>query len=298
MEAAQQKAAIDEMVKNGLIARNSELVTAAKKSIEELADAQKFAAFAGKINDRVTMFTSGITNILSAVQTYYAAATAARLDQLDREEKAALRAAGVAQDTAAETAQKEYDAAVASGDATAIAEKKKALTRAKIEEDFEKRKAQTQYKGNLASWQLQKDIAMVQMLQAPLNAYVSSLATPIIGPFIAPINAAVALGVASLQYAAVLQSKPKPPQFATGGIIPGSMQGTPIIAGENNKPEAVLNQDQMKRFLDIADGKQSNKNGAQTLYQIQPMDRQLMYDDLYNASKDGRLYIAARGVQA
>jgi hypothetical protein len=69
--------------------------------------------------------------------------------------------------------------------------------------------------------------------------------------------------VATLASQTFTAKPPEAPAFATGGIIGGTAAGTMILAGENSNPEAILNQDQMLRFMELADGR--GGGGDQTI---------------------------------
>ena len=45
------------------------------------------------------------------------------------------------------------------------------------------------------------------------------------------------------------QAPNKADYYATGGIIPGSVEGTQVVAGEGNRTEAIFNPDQMANLL-------------------------------------------------
>jgi hypothetical protein len=293
-DAAAKKVAIDEMVKNNLLNNQSELVAKAKKSIDDMAFSQKFQYIAGQVNSTVQTITSGITGVMQALITLNEAQLQSTLDSLDVEMQARLEAAGVAEETAVEKAQSEYDTAVASGDALTIADKKRALDKAKIEDEFAKKKAQAEYDAAVRGWELQKQMAMIQMFTAPLNAFVSSLTAPWpLNMILAPINAALALAAASLQYSAIVQAKPQPSKFANGGIVPGNSFSGDNINVRANSGEMILNSEQQGQLFDIVSGKNSS---GQSLFRVAPIDRQLFYDDIYKASQDGRLYIADKAV--
>ena len=204
--------------------------------------------------------------------------------------EAELEAAGLSEETAVEKAEAELKAAEESGNAQTINEKKKALERLKIEEKYAKQKAKLEYEIALQSWELQRAMAMVQMLQAPLNAYVSALATPIIGPYIAPGLAALAAMTAGIQYAAVEASKPAPPQFEQGGIVPGSSYSGDNMLARVNSGEMILNQQQQAQLFNQANG------GGGGYRQIPPMSADSLWKLIFEASQSGDLFIAERAV--
>jgi hypothetical protein len=96
---------------------------------------------------------------------------------------------------------------------------------------------------------------------------------------------------AGAQYAAVEASKPQPPKFASGGIIPGSAQGTQITAGENNQTEVVMNPNQMANTL-MAIG----NGGGGGVRQLPAMSADSLWKTIFQASQNGDLYIAERAV--
>jgi len=153
--------------------------------------------------------------------------------------EAELEAAGLAEDTAVEKAQKEYEAAVEGGDAETIAASKQALEKAKIEEKYQKKKAELEYKQSVASWKLQVGMAVAQMAQAILNAYSSAAAIPVVGWTLAPVAAGIAAVASGIQLAAVTAAKPVK-SYETGGIVPGG-SGTLVNVAENGYDEVLFN---------------------------------------------------------
>lgn len=251
------------------------------------SDMEKLTAGTMVFNDAL-----GVTaGILTSIQNLQNALTEKRLADLELERQATLEAAGVAEDTAVEKAQKEYDAAVAAGDAATVLEKKKALERAKINEDFDKRKAKLEYEAALRSWHYQVAFAAIDLVRAPLTAFVSALATPIIGPEIAPIAAALAGVQAGIQYAAVEASRPTAPKFANGGIVPGSSFTGDNVLARVNSGEMVLNQQQQARLFAQANG---GGAGTQIIVNIGP---EQLYNMLHKATQNGELIIDTRAVK-
>lgn len=252
----------------------------AKTSIQDIAEAYKVG-------------TSQIVGLLGAIDTYQKAIAQSRIAEVDAQMEAELEAAGLAENSAVEAAELELARAEREGSEEEKRIAQQALTRAQIEEKFAKKKAQIEYESAVASWEIQKAMAAIQLVAAPLNAYVSSLATPIIGPYIAPINAALAGVAAGLQYAAVVEAKPIKPSFQHGGIIPGSSFSGDNVDISANSREAVITEQQQKNFLDLANG----GGGGQEAFRV-VADRQTTFDELFQASQNGELFIAKRAVQA
>lgn len=251
----------------------------AKTSFEKFQDAIKTTS---QIANAVL---GSLSSGLSAYGDLQQAQFDAQIDRLDQQLQAELEARGLAEETAIESFQRERDEAIAAGDAEAQAEAEKNIERAKIEEDYQKQKAKLEYEAALANYEIQKALATIQLFQAPLNAYVSALQIPLVGPFIAPALAAAAFGTAALQFQAVEAAKPVPPKFATGGIVPGSSFAGDNVNANVNSGEMILNERQQGRLFKIADGQtQSNQTRSANIPTIEDL---LQY--LYQAMIDGRL---------
>lgn len=259
-----------------------------EKTWQGLSDRDKL----NTINSAFQGIGNGVISVLQSAQQLTEQLYQNRLSALDAQMEAELEAAGVAEDTAVETAQKEYDEAVAGGDAQLIEEKRKALERAKIEEKYQKKRRQLEYESNMAAWQFQVAQASIQAMMAPLNAYTSTLAIPVVGPALAPVAAALAATAAGLMMAAVIEAKPQPPAYATGGIVPGNSFTGDQVSARVNSGEMILNADQQARLFEIANGGASN----QRYMQVPAMSESSLWDLIFKASKNGDLLIAERAV--
>lgn len=232
------------------------------------------------------------TGLFGALQQLSQAQTDARINDLQMQLQAELEAAGVAEETAVQKAQRELDIAKQEGDQELIQEKQKLLKRAQIEEEYAKKMRKLEYQGALASWQFQKAIAIVEAARAPLAAFVATMK---LGPIAAGAAAAAAAVTAGIQLAAVEASKPQKPKFQDGGIVPG---GNAQMVGDTvdiraNAGEAVITQSQQARLLDLADGGQANTMNVRVVGGV-TFDKFL--DELFDASADGRLLIADQAV--
>ena len=254
------------------------------------SEEKSFQERLNRINTWVSSYGSALTGLLGAVQALNEAQGAQAVASLDARMQAELEAAGLAEDSAVQAARVELEEAEATGNQQVIIEKKKALEKAKIEEKYAKQKAKLEYETALQSWELQRAMAFVQMIQAPLNAYVSALATPVIGPFIAPGLAALAAITAGIQFAAVQASKPQAPQFEQGGIVPGSSYTGDNVLARVNSGEMVLNQQQQAQLFNQANG------GGGGYKQVPPMSADSLWKLIFEASQSGDLFIAERAV--
>ena len=248
-----------------------------------------------QLNAQVNAIGGSITGLLAGIQAATSAFAQNRIDELDEQLEKELEAAGVAEETTIERLQREKDEAIAAGDAELVAEKDREIERAKIEEDFRKKKAQAEYEAQLNAWQLQLAQATVQGILAPLNAYTSALAVPLIGYIIAPAIAAVAAAAAAAQVAAVAAAKPQPPRFAQGGIVPGTAFTGDRIDARVNSGEMILNQEQQANLFRQANAAGLTPGGNTGNISIF-IGEELIYDNLYTATQNGELLIDARSI--
>ena len=259
------------------------------KTFDQLSTPEKFDLIA----KGVLSVADAVIGMLSAIDSFTQASADAASERLEIDRQNALEAAGVAEETNLQKAQRELEIAKEKGDAELIQEKETEVKRAKINEEYDKKQAELDYNANLRSWELQMAMAKIQMITAPLNAYVSALATPIIGPYIAPGLAALAAITAGYQFAAVQESKPTRPRYAEGGIIPGTPSGTEIIAGENNKDEIIMNQNQMANTLmAIANGGGSGKEIV--IHNYIMLEGEMIDEYVTRSSTDGRILSSSR----
>ena len=242
-----------------------------------------------------------------------------KLDSLERELQAELEAAGLADETARERAEKaladtrakneeeialiekRLQAAKDAGDdesamllqqqidkanadaAEVEAEKQKAIDKAIIEEDYAERKKAIQFEAAMVGWRIQMAQAVADAAMLALNGFLTK-------PFIPAGLAAGALATAQggLQIAAVSMAKPK---LATGGIVLPRMGGTDVTLAENMYPELALNagpsgQDLMAMFArQIVDHMQGDQAGGTIVVNLQ-VDRKtlstIVVDDINN----------------
>lgn len=256
------------------------------------ADKKSFQERLNNINTWVSSYGSAVTGLLGAIQSLNEAQGAQAIASLDARMEAELEAAGLSEETAVEKAEAELKAAEESGDAQTINEKKKALEKAKIEEKYAKQKAKLEYEIALQSWELQRAMALVQMLQAPLNAFTSTLAWAKFpgGMALAAANAAIAALTAGIQFAAVDASKPQAPKFEQGGIVPGSSYSGDNMLARVNSGEMILNQQQQAQLFNVANG------GGGGYRQVPPMSEDSLWKMIFEASQSGDLFIAERAV--
>ena len=263
----------------------------AKTFGEKLKDAFDSATWEDWANAASNALSS-TSEIISAFGALQQAQYDAQLSRLDEQLQKELENAGVAEETKTEQYQRELDEAIAAGDAEAEAEAKKNLKRAKIEEKYQKKKAELEYKAAVANWEIQKTLAGIQLVQAPLNAFVGSVgALP--GPLgfaLATAAAIAAATAAGLQYQAVVESKPQK-NFALGGIVPGSSFSGDNVNVNTNSGEMILNDKQQGELFKLANGQGTGNN-------LRPVviDNSTLWDQIFKASRNGQLFIDKRAL--
>jgi len=100
-----------------------------------------------------------------------------------------------------------------------------------------------------ATWKALKTAeAMIGMITGAQQAYNATVGIPVVGPVLAPINAAMALA-AGMANVAAIQSTPIPESKARGGIIRGYGSGTSdSIPARLSRGEVVINAKSAKAF--------------------------------------------------
>ena len=251
--------------------------------------------FNKKLGEVAAGYASGlgqIENMLSSINDLSSAMAESQISDLDRQMEKELEAAGLLEDSKEEQLISEIERAEIAGDAELANQKKKDLQRLKIEQKYAKKKAQIEYQAALVGWEMQLAMAIATLPIMIMNAYSSGAAIPYIGAVMGPIYAALAAAAGVVQIAAVGAAKPKPPSFQTGGIVPGSMAAGDAMAAQVNSGEMILNSSQQRNLFDIADGRQSGNSGNINVY----LGDELIYSNLYDATKNGDLLIDTRAV--
>lgn len=233
-----------------------------------------------------------------------------QISLLNSQLQAELDAAGVADLTAVELAEKKLATAKAKNDAEAILEAENALKKAQIEqkfadkvtkinEKFEKDKAEQQYKGELAAWEFK----LLAALAAAPVAIINAINTGFGAGYPAGLVLGPALGIAAgvstaIQLAAIGAAKPKPPKLAAGGIVMPRAGGVNAIVAEAGQPEAVIPLDRMNEFIDnrgFGGGSSQSSESFPVSLTIKLSERQL-YKGIFQATKNRDILIDASAV--
>lgn len=118
-------------------------------------------------------------------------------------------------------------------------EKKKAL---------DKKAAQEEYKLKMWEWTASFLQATANIAQGVAKALAEG------GPYAGPILAALIGASGAVQIATITANKPKPPSFATGGIVQGSSYSGDKVQANVNSGEMILNAQQQANLWKMANG--------------------------------------------
>jgi hypothetical protein len=293
MEKAAQEAIRLKNIKDSGGVVSSDQVDKADKAFTDAKTAlDQYANSWQQLNQQVQSYGQSVNTVMSSVAAIVAASYKNQIDSLDEKQAAEEEAAGVADDTAVEKAQKEYDAAVKSGDAQLIAEKKKALKKAQIEEEFAKKKKDLEYRGAMVAWEFQVAQGALSIPLAVLNMYASMAKFGFVVATAASITAGIA---ASAQEAAIVAAKPKRSSYETGGVVPGSSYSGDNVPANVNSGEMILTEDQQKQLWNMANGNGASSGGGETHIHVHVGEEEL-YSKMYRDSETGKFSISKNAV--
>ena len=115
---------------------------------------------------------------------------------------------------------------------------------------IERKAAQEEYRLKQWEWQM-------SFLQATANI-AQGVAAALAGvPPASYIQAALTAAAGAVQIATIVANKPKPPSFATGGIVPGNSYSGDRVQANVNSGEMILNAQQQRNLWEAA-----NRNGG------------------------------------
>jgi TP901 family phage tail tape measure protein len=228
---------------------NEEAIVKVNELYDILADNARLEAFKNnfeEITDVVLDFIDAFDSLIQAVIGNLISVEEEQLTQaladIQTLEDAAIEAAGVAEETEREKLERQFLDALRAGDAQKALLIQNELDRLTIQEQYDalriaatddanEKIAKLQYKADLVSWAADGLAAITKSALAILEGYAT-------GGFIGGL---VMTGLAAAQLFAIGASKPKPPKFRDGGVIPGSSykgDATSVLADAG---EIILN---------------------------------------------------------
>ena len=161
--------------------------------------------------------------------------------------------------------------------------------------EINKKAAQEEYKLKMWEWG-------ASMLQATANTALGvAKALAEGGPYVGPILAALIGASGAIQIATIIANKPKPPSFATGGIVPGTSYSGDKVQANVNSGEMILNAQQQANLWKMANNASGggavvnmpvtieNRNGSNVHSSLDKNGMRIIIDDMVNASmQEGR----------
>lgn len=220
--------------------------------------------------------------------------TSARIEE---ERQAALEAADFIDAQNSESIQAKIDAAIESGDEVLQYELERRQQEMMINEEYDakqkaaeqkaaREKAQIEYKVAQEEYALDITKGILNGAMAVSNALAS-------GPPPYNIIAGVAAGIAAAaQLAVLIANPPKPPKFATGGIVPGNPMAGDTVGAMLTPGELVLNAGQQENVA-----AQLGAGGSTQIVVILQMDGREVAQTVANVVGSGQVLIPLRGIQ-
>lgn len=172
------------------------------------------------------------------------------ISNLDEREQAELEAAGLAEETERERAERALQTAIESGDAVAEAEAQANLKRLDILEKYEKERVQAQYEADLQAYNLAVTQSIINGALATLKAFSDG----------GWVQGLIVGALAAVEIGVVAANKPQRPSFADGGIVPGTSYSGDNVQANVNSREMVLTQEQQARLFQMANGQNPMSN--------------------------------------
>ena len=112
---------------------------------------------------------------------------------------------------------------------------------------FQKKAAREQYRIELWQWTVSSLQAAANIAEGISKCFAQS------GPY-GFITSALVAAAGAAQIATIIASKPQPPAFATGGVVPGNSYTGDRVSALVNSGEMILTRQQQARLFDMANG--------------------------------------------
>lgn len=152
---------------------------------------------------------------------------------------------------------------------------------------FQAKREEIEYQGALKSWKLNLLAGLASAALGVVSAFANTKGDIVIKSIAAGI--AALLGAA--QVAAINSAKPV--AMATGGIVTPSPGGTLAQVAEAGQPEVIFPLDRLEEFLSARGGDTLDEG---TVHLVVNMDSKPILDQIFPATRNGTVLIAARAV--
>jgi hypothetical protein len=263
------------------------------------------------IKDMINIYAELSNSIISVMQTIADAnrkKTEEQIENIDEELEAeknaleerrqrALEEAGFSEALRAEDMQAQIDAAVEAGDEILQYQLLRKQEEKRINEFYDaqvaeaekkaaKEKAELEYKQAVEDWKLK----IIEAVNGTALAVINGLQVQPILP-LGLAMAAMAGALGAVQVGSLKQNPPKPPQFATGGIVPGNSFAGDKVPALVNSGELILNQAQQDNIAGQLGG-----GGNSTATIIVQLDAQKIGEATFKLANNGMYYLKATAV--
>lgn len=253
-----------------------------EKDIEEQKRKQQ------ELNSFILNTSIGLFNSLSSISSLY---YGNQLALIDAELQATLKAAGLADKTALESAQEKLRIAEESGNKEEIIEAKKAVKKAQIEQDFAIKKHSLQKK----AFDVEKGLKISQIaIDTAMGIVKIWSELGVAAPILAGGYTAALLALGGIQAGLVAGQEFPPLQLADGGIAMPRSGGVSATIAEAGVPEAVIPLDRIGEVLNNIGG--FNTSGEQMIHLTTNIDSKPILDLIFSATKNKQVLISSGAI--
>ena len=165
--------------------------------------------------------------------------------------------------------------------------------------EAQKKAAREQYRIELWQWTVSSLQAAANIAEGISKCFAQQ------GPY-GFITSALVAAAGAAQIATIIASKPQPPAFATGGVVPGNSYSGDRVQAMVNSGEMILTRQQQARLFDIANGAGSGEtniniknyraNDVDVSASVNGHDIELIIDKRVNDSMAAGRYNRAYGI--
>jgi len=165
--------------------------------------------------------------------------------------------------------------------------------------EAQKKAAREQYRIELWQWTVSSLQAAANIAEGISKCFAQQ------GPY-GFITSALVAAAGAAQIATIIASKPQPPAFATGGVVPGNSYTGDRVQAMVNSGEMILTRQQQARLFDIANGAGSGEtniniknyraNDVDVTTSVSGHDIELIIDKRVSASMAAGRYNKAYGI--
>ena len=165
--------------------------------------------------------------------------------------------------------------------------------------EAQKKAAREQYRIELWQWTVSSLQAAANIAEGISKCFAQS------GPY-GFITSALVAAAGAAQIATIIASKPQPPAFATGGVVPGNSYTGDRVSALVNSGEMILTRQQQARLFDMANGigggetnitvKNYKANDTEVTANVTGHDIELIIDKRVNESMAAGRYNKSYGI--